>query len=1140
MKLSIFTLALLSLVFVTTNASAAPSIDSIYNNVLANMLHKCYDELTMRKEVNMEEYTYNALITDSFREYVLMGNNKGIVIPTAVGTGNNTVADNKDAATAVTCDTLFLGEGKSGSINNVFKQFGKVAPDPRPINEASKKIGNIGYTKETMKSDFETRICINATATYELGGVGGNNTGSLGKICWRQSDLETIADEMGTNSDLLSRALQTKGENNAVTMWLQAGNTDGVYMYYKDNEEGVSCSIPPNDGFGNGVTVGYGYDNLIATIKAIGDGDCQIMSEEYQKISYSIKSSVSTDLIPFSSDIAIRSMPSYDSAYGTARQYLTGDRNVHLFGKDEKFALYNEYLFSSEVYNASWVSGETCLSREELKNAGGPVQEQSGKYYAYKDGKYCRVSFPLRDNNPDLGSTYYLDVSVFDKDITSPPAFTVYMEAYCPDAGCLLKMIYGLNLPDKPDDPDNPDNPDDPDKPGGGTTVDTEEDFCDSEIDKATNGEGIGAMQWVLCPSLSNTTYTADWIDGITQDWLEVNSDVYKPGGSVYKFTDEIKKVADVLMTAFLLVIIFSQLTGYGIDNYGIKKMLPRLIVMAIIVNLAYYICAIAIDLSNVAGEGLRNMFGSMGNFIAGGGAGAGGNGFVKTGVLGLFSAAAGGGGAAMSAAGVALSVGAAGWVAIVVAAIVLVLVVIVAVIIMYLMLGVRNVIVIFCIVVSPLAFAMFILPNTQHLFKKWWELFKAAIIIYPICGAMSGISYALKNMNLGETSGVATQMIVIVLPYLGFFLIPMLIKNAIAALGKIGGALTAVGNTMRQGGRMLGSGAMRGVQNTEAYKNRQLEAARNRQLRNAERTIRRLDDIKKNGGELDEAQTRRLARAHETQRKLGLEDQAARTVLTEREYANVSKTQLIDDWKTAFKNGNTERMDALTNVITSKYGPGGASDMAKELAEMDDIFHDDNMSRSFASLQANMLQNKALATNMQNKASDAYQMISGGGFGEDGNRHNLKWHAAHNGMATQVKDWATQSSATLRRAAKAGGLSKEMANNILSSTDPAIRSGVLSDTSKRAALVAAANGYEGDWSADSVTNFANQFDGGMDANYINRDAESVADEAWAENAARAAGGGAGGAGGAGGSGGAGSTVDMNGGDGDGATGEVE
>lgn len=408
---------------------------------------------------------------------------------------------------------------------------------------------------------------------------------------------------------------------------------------------------------------------------------------------------------------------------------------------------------------------------------------------------------------------------------------------------------------------------------GGGGTTGESDSFCDDLVDQYTENKGIGAMQWVICPGLNNTTYTASTMDNITQNMLEVKADRYNTSSGTFKGWELVRNVANVLMVVFLMVIIVSQLTGKGIDNYGVKKMLPRLITMAIIINLSFYICELAIDLSNIAGVGLRDMFGGFGAQING----ISGNGenHIMDGVMGLFASASTAGGAAVGAGTAAFTLGVGGVAAIAIGAAVLVIVVIIALLVLWLMLGAREVIIIFCVIISPLAFACFILPNTQNLFKKWWELFKAAIIIFPICGAVAGISYMLKSMSW-DNIGVAGQAILLVLPYLGFFLLPMLLKNALAALGKVGGALTTLGNTVRSGGRAITSGAMKVAQNSDTYKNLSTEAARRRQAETSQRTIDRLEALKKQkeaeGGKLSDRDARRLYEAQQTQNKIRLE----------------------------------------------------------------------------------------------------------------------------------------------------------------------------------------------------------------------------------------------------------------------------
>ena len=385
----------------------------------------------------------------------------------------------------------------------------------------------------------------------------------------------------------------------------------------------------------------------------------------------------------------------------------------------------------------------------------------------------------------------------------------------------------------------------------GGTTTGSENEFdCDRLVDEHTDGEGIGAMQWLLCPGLNNSTYTATWIDNWTQNRLTINVDLYSNDGT-FKVWGTIRDITNVVMVLFLMVIIISQITGYGIDNYGVKKMLPRLIMMAIIVNLSYYICEIAIDFSNILGVGLRDMFANIG------GGDSGGNNFLIDMMMGIFSAAGTGGSVA---AGAVVTLGLGGWVAVVVVLLILALVIIIALFVLMLMLGARDILVVFCLVISPLAFVMFVLPNTQHLFKKWWTLFQAAIIIFPICGMVAGISAMLRGMfNNNVDLGVWGRVVALVLPYLVFFLLPMLLKNAFSALGKIGGALTSLGQSVRGGGRAIGQGAMRRAQSTERYKNMQEEAARRRRERYADRVMSRHGDGSNIRDRIEDAQ-RRLA----------------------------------------------------------------------------------------------------------------------------------------------------------------------------------------------------------------------------------------------------------------------------------------
>ena len=528
------------------------------------------------------------------------------------------------------------------------------------------------------------------------------------------------------------------------------------------------------------------------------------------------------------------------------------------FSDDEKFRLYQAYL--NNYYKADTKCG---LSDDQQTSVQGN---------GYSEINYCTTSGvqacyvkPMAHTNDSVGG---VENGVFGSDCDFN-CVEDFMKNYDNESACVSSST-------------------DPEQPQDNSTGFNGNTATDSEIIDCNGFENIGATQWILCPTANNMQYTANALDKITENMVQIDADVYN-NTTVEQVWSRIRDIANVLMVVLLLVIVFSQLTGYGIDNYGIKKMLPRLILMAILINLSFYICQLAIDLSNILGVGLRNMFGGVGNSIGG----QGGLSYMGTMIGGVFTGLAASSGAVGGgvSAGVAIfSLGASVAVAAWVAVLVFLLLIVVAVAIFFLSLGIRKILVIVCIILAPLAFAAYILPNTQRLFKNWWSLFKACLIIFPICGALSGISYLLKSMSQGTQLGATASLVMMVLPYAGFFLIPMLVTSAISALGKIGGAITSMGQNLRTGAQNLGKAGMKVAENTGAYKDMQKEATRRQQEQRVNRIMSRLGSK----DDLDE----RVRRAREKVR-LNPNDQKAQRELRRAEY---DQRRLYDAQQTLYK----------------------------------------------------------------------------------------------------------------------------------------------------------------------------------------------------------------------------------------------
>ena len=369
-----------------------------------------------------------------------------------------------------------------------------------------------------------------------------------------------------------------------------------------------------------------------------------------------------------------------------------------------------------------------------------------------------------------------------------------------------------------------------------------------TESDPCYNA-GVEGMSWILCPVVNNTTNTVDSFESTLKTLLSIDSNSLFSDGVAYNIWEIFRNIANAILVIVFLVIIFSQLTGYGIDNYGIKKMLPKLIVMGVLINLSYIICELAVDLSNILGVGLNNLFESVASAANIDTSNAGSVAAIVLVVLGA---------AATTAASGYLTGGGAG---IIVALVLALISALVALLIFLAMIGIRMIIVVVFTVISPVAFALYILPNTQNLFKKWWKVFEAALVVYPICGVLYGAHFIVKAI-LSGSSNIFMNIAAIIAPFLPFFALPSLLKSAMAGLGSVAGAITAAGTAFRRGTQSVTNTAKSAVEGSERYKNYQADRGRSRKLNFARKTNEKLTRRQNNGQSLSDRQKRRLESA--------------------------------------------------------------------------------------------------------------------------------------------------------------------------------------------------------------------------------------------------------------------------------------
>jgi hypothetical protein len=236
------------------------------------------------------------------------------------------------------------------------------------------------------------------------------------------------------------------------------------------------------------------------------------------------------------------------------------------------------------------------------------------------------------------------------------------------------------------------------------------------------------SLNWILCPIFNGVS---NMIEGLINNFivpfLKVPPVSTDPKSASFQSWSNFRIYGDIFLVIAIIVIVFGQAIGGGvIDAYTAKKTLPRILVAAILINLSIYIVGFLVDIFNVLGNGVSNImlapFGSTLNFSPSPGQQLGIFGF---GFLGFILA--GGGFIALVVAMFA------SFSTVIMAAFFAVLPFLLALLAIFITLVFRQGLILFLVMVSPIAFALYTLPNTQNLFKKWWDLMIEALLVYPI-----------------------------------------------------------------------------------------------------------------------------------------------------------------------------------------------------------------------------------------------------------------------------------------------------------------------------------------------------------------------------------------------------------------------
>ena len=458
-----------------------------------------------------------------------------------------------------------------------------------------------------------------------------------------------------------------------------------------------------------------------------------------------------------------------------------------------------------------------------------------------------------------------------------------------------------------------------------------------------------GAFGWLICPMMFGLRDTANGIfQKSVTPLLVVHTSIVKDladtrgqGSTLYQAWSFFRNVANIMFVIAMLFVIFSQITGFGIDNYGIKKILPKLIITAIIVNFSYVICGIIVDISNLAGDALRGIF----EGIADGTTGTSDRENITGGVVQIIASlvnaiapvaatgAAAGGITYLVVTGITASASGS-FLAFIFPILSIAGAAALAGLFAMLMLGLRQSLIIIMIAISPIAFVLYAIPNTNALFKKWFSLVKTLLVIYPVFCFLVGGGALVSKIIINSDTDFYMRFIAGLLSIMPYFAVPAMTRNAVKGFDGLANGLSTLQKQVGNAGNF----ANRKVMGSDLMKTQQ----QNAQTHKLQQLVGKYKDVDKS--KLKPWQQRRFAAAVSALNKDEHNRAGLDAAMREYEYntdprnaANINRSAMRrlndtiqNDMMSEFKSNNMSAEDALRELNRAQeyeYDKGAAED---------------------------------------------------------------------------------------------------------------------------------------------------------------------------------------------------------------------
>lgn len=476
-----------------------------------------------------------------------------------------------------------------------------------------------------------------------------------------------------------------------------------------------------------------------------------------------------------------------------------------------------------------------------------------------------------------------------------------------------------------------------------------------------------GLLGYFICPAINVAISFADGAWSIFE-FLLINNPLDR-SGAYYDSWTKVRDLANAILVVIFLGIVISQVSNIGISNYGIKKMLPRLVIVAVAINISYYLMQVIIDIANITGKSIDGIFSGFESYSGLKAA----NGWSVLFDSILLSATVAG------SVGVTLAAGAVlGWPAIILFLGAMIIPAIIGIIAGLLALQVRSMLIPILAIFSPVALVAWVLPNTQKLFDKWKSMFTGLVFLYPLASIYyGGLKFAASiTLTSGESISIQRLMALAAL-FIGTFMVAVIAIKSNSIMGKIVGGIGGFANKLgvsRLGGLVSNTASDMMSSRKAEFLSKGPGGRKNPFTIGAHKAMKRFNDNKKLR-QIDQANyeayadkgfKESLASGKYDSRLRSLELPGSKARIQEMthslistevknaqiSFGNASIQELKSALSDAIKNGDDVKARAAQNILLSSRGPGGIDAHNQAISESESYMSDDMSAKLRSNIQ--------------------------------------------------------------------------------------------------------------------------------------------------------------------------------------------